>query len=169
MNSSNSIKEEALTYLKKNNTAVIATIWKGEPHASTVHYIVDDDFNMYFLSHRNTSKYLNISSHQRAAVVVGTGPKHIGVQTKGIVDMVLGKERDKVFGLFHDLKESRSINHWPIEEMKIFEDKSPVAFKFEPLELTFLNLDDDAYPHSKGKNYHQLMSQPHNSPKDSEE
>ena len=147
------IKNEVTDFLKKNNTAVIATVWEGEPYASTIHYVADEDFNIYFLSHRNTAKYLNVSSHQRAAIVVGAGPKHISIQAKGIVDLLVGEQAKAVTEKIEWLKSSHIIEHLPIDEMKKFEDKTPVAFKFEPLEMTFMNLDDDDYPNSKSKEY----------------
>ena len=153
MNPTPEIKEEVREFIKKNNTCVIATVWKGEPHASTVHYVSDEYFNIYFLSHRNTSKYLNISSQQKASIVIGTGPKHISIQSKGVVDLFVGQGTEDLHQKFYWLKGAHLIEHWPIDEMKKFEDKEPVAFKFEPTEMTFMNLDDDSYPHSKGKEY----------------
>ena len=158
MNSSNQIKEEVMTFLRKSNIAVVATVWNGEPYASAVHYTIGDDWSIYFLAHRNTNKYINISSHQKAVVVVGTGPKHISVQAKGVVDLVVGDEKEKILEKFAWLKGSGLISHWPVEEMAKFQNKEPVIFKFEPLELTFMNLDDDQYPNSKGTDYHQIIS-----------
>lgn len=151
------IKEEVMNFLKTNNTAVIATVMDKLPYASAVHYIIDDEYNIYFLSHRNTSKYLSISANQRAAIVVGTGPKHISVQAKGIVDMCSTETTKEIQEKFLWLKGSQVIDKMPIEEMEIFSDKNPIAFKFEPLELTFMNLDDENYPISKGKTYHQIL------------
>jgi len=157
MDISEAIKEEVMTFLKTNNTAVLATVMDRLPYASTVHYVIDDDWSIYFLSHRNTSKYLSISAHQRAAVVVGTGPKHISVQAKGIIDICSLEKTKEIQEKFLWLKGSQIIDKMPIEEMKAFSDKNPVAFKFEPLELTFMNLDDEAYPASKGNTYHQIL------------
>ncbi len=143
MSVSNEIKKEVLGFIKANNTAVVATILDGQPLASTIHYTSDDDFNIYFFSHRNTDKYVSISADGRAALVIGTGPKHISIQAKGIVSIVAG--------------EAGFISHWPIDEMAKFKDENPVAFKFEPLSLVFMNLDDDTYPSSRGQQYHQIL------------
>lgn len=148
---------EIREFLKNNNSAVIATVWQGDPHASTVHFESDEDFNIYFLAHRNTSKYLNISAKQKAAVVIGTGPKHITIQAKGIVDIVAGDKRKEIMDQFNLLKESKFIENLPIEKMAIFEGKDPVVFKFEPLEMHFMNLDDDKYPKSLSKEYYQVI------------
>ena len=157
METSSKVKEEVLSFLKRNNTAVIATIQKGKPQASTIHYIVDDEWNIYFLTHRNTSKYVNISSNEQVAVVVGTGPKHITVQAMGIAIICAGEEMKRISRQFETLKESPSLQHWPVNEMAKFRDKNPVVFKFEPIELSFMNLDDDDYPYSKSVGYYHVM------------
>lgn len=157
MKVSDEVKEEAMNFLKKNNAAVIATTQGGKVYASTVHYIVDEHWTFYFLAHRNTDKYLNISVSQQAALVVGVGPKHISVQTQGVVDMVVGDERAEILDKFKWLKGSHLIDHWPIEEMTKFENKESVAFKFEPSRLTFMNLDDEEYPRSQSKEYYQII------------
>ncbi len=99
------IKKEAYKFLSNNNTAVIATIYKGEPYASTVHFESDEEMNIYFLSHMNTSKYVNVSHHQSGALVVGTGPKHISIQARGITDIVVGDTADEIKKHFNFLKE----------------------------------------------------------------
>ncbi len=154
---SKEIKEEVVGFLKANNTAVIATALQGQPIASTIHYTSDDDFNIYFFSHRNTDKYVSISSGDQAALVIGTGPKHISIQAKGVVNIIAGEERERASQAFTLLREAGFVTHWPIDEMAKFKDENPVAFKFEPLELTFMNLDDDTYPVSKGHEYHQVL------------
>lgn len=157
MSNIDKIKEEALDFIKKNNTAVIATVYKGEPFASAIHYVADDNWNIYFMSQRNTKKYFNISSQQKASVVIGSGPKHISIQSRGVVDMVTGKVADEVYEKIKWLKGSHIIENLPLEEMNKFKDKKPVAFKFEPLESHFMNLDDDSYPSSQGKEYWQII------------
>lgn len=151
------IKAEAFDFLQKNHTAVIATAHDGELYASAVHYIIDEDWNFYFLSHRNTKKYLNISAKQKASIVVGVGPKHISVQARGIADLFVSEDSKKIVEKFKWIKGSHVIEHWPVEEMAKFEGAEPVVFRVEPLELIFMNLDDDTYPHSKGNEYHKIF------------
>ena len=157
MKTRNKLEEEVMEFIKNNNTAVIATVWNNEPYASTIHYESDEDMNIYFLSHRNTSKYLNISSYQRGALVIGTGPKHISIQARGTVDIVVGELRDQVVEQFKMLKRVSFIENAPTENMEIFEGKDPVVFKFEPIEMTFMNLDNSDYPESLGKDYHKIL------------
>ena len=90
-------------------------------------------------------------------MVIGTGPKHISIQTKGILNLFVGDGVKPMMEKFKWLKDSHLIEHWPIEEMAKFEDKEPVVFKFEPVEMTFMNLDDEDYPQSKGKEYFQII------------
>ena len=47
----NNTLRDARFFLKGHNTGVLATVSAtGEPHASTVYYTADDDFNVYILT-----------------------------------------------------------------------------------------------------------------------
>lgn len=151
------IKEEVMSFLMANNTAVVSTIFKEEIYSSTIHYIVDEKWNMYFLTQDNSKKYFNISSNQKVAVVVGTGPKHISVQARGIARELMGDDVREILPKFNWLKDSHIIEHWPLEEMDRFQDRNLAVFIIEPLEMLFMNLDDENYPLSQDTKYHQIF------------
>lgn len=152
------IKNDALTFLRENSTAVVATSFNDEPRASTVYYFVDDDFNFYFVTIRNTAKYMNIHLNPKAAIVVGTGPEHISVQAHGIAVPVLDEtERKRILHEFSELRAHEHIKLWPIEEMHNFKDRNKEVFKVMPQALHYMNLDSVLHPQSLSDEFRQII------------
>jgi|SRR3989344_6766911 len=158
MPSKEQIKIDALKFLRENITAVVATSFNDEPRASTVYYFVDDDFIFYFITKRNTSKYLNIEMNPIAAFVVGTGPEHITVQAVGRAEIVVGDE--DVERIAKELMEIRAREHikmWPIEELYKFKDRNKVIFKMTPDKMFYMNIDSGAHPETVSDDYMQII------------
>jgi uncharacterized pyridoxamine 5'-phosphate oxidase family protein len=66
-----SSKTDALAFLKRHRTGVIATAGHDNlPHASAVHYVADDDFNIYFLTLPSSRKYRALAAHPQVAFTV---------------------------------------------------------------------------------------------------
>jgi nitroimidazol reductase NimA-like FMN-containing flavoprotein (pyridoxamine 5'-phosphate oxidase superfamily) len=142
-------KADALRFLKDTITAVLATSFNDEPHAATVYYYVDDQFNFYFLTKRNTSKYFNAELNPRAAVVVGTGPDHITVQVSGTMKLIVDEaEKNGIVETFIERLSHNKVTVWPIEDIQKFKDRHIVAYKLVPKKLSYLNLDSKKYPDS---------------------
>jgi nitroimidazol reductase NimA-like FMN-containing flavoprotein (pyridoxamine 5'-phosphate oxidase superfamily) len=77
------IRKKTLNYLKQEQLMVLATASKtGEPHATAVFYLVDDDFNFYFVTKAKTSKNRNLERNRRVALSIGWGPP-MNVQVHG--------------------------------------------------------------------------------------
>lgn len=150
------IKKEALDFLKSQKVAVIATAFNGEPYAATMYYSVDDDFNFYFLTRSDTSKFLNNLDNSRTAIVIGFGPKHITVQACG---SAAGVEVDphNLIGKFKELQEREGFAGWPVNLVEEYKERKLFGFKLVPMTLTFLNLDDERYPSSRGPKFHLVM------------
>ncbi|MBI3955296.1 pyridoxamine 5'-phosphate oxidase family protein [Candidatus Gottesmanbacteria bacterium] len=85
-------KQKLLQYLKSHNFMTVATV-DGKPWVANVYYVVDDDFNLYFLSEpqskhgqdlvRNPLVACSIAdSHQKVT------DQKIGVQLQGMTKMV---------------------------------------------------------------------------------
>jgi uncharacterized pyridoxamine 5'-phosphate oxidase family protein len=70
------VRSRILRFLQQNKTAVIATLSaQGEPQAATISYIVDEQFDIYFIARKGSRKFINLSTHQNLGLVVGTDPK----------------------------------------------------------------------------------------------
>ena len=64
-------RTDALAFLKRNRTGILATVSKEwQPHASAVHYIADDDFNIYFLTLVSSRKFAALAAHPEVAFTV---------------------------------------------------------------------------------------------------
>ena len=82
-------KQEALAFLKSKVVAVIATVTPDHtPEAATIHYVVDDDFNFYFMTESNSRKAQNFISNNNVALVVGTENIPVTVQVEGKVNQI---------------------------------------------------------------------------------
>lgn len=79
-------RDEALTFLMNHETGVLATISEAnEPHARLVYYTVDDAFNIYFITLKNTRKVADLGAHHQAAFVVSQEDMPRTVQIEGKV------------------------------------------------------------------------------------
>lgn len=153
----NDLEQDALDFLRENYVAVVATCFEGEPHASAVYYDVDHDFNVYFISKRNTWKAISTILNARMAFVVGTGPEHINVQARGNVEVLRDRARIGAINRMIVRFTTRRIENFPIQVMKNLRDEPNVVFKFTPDELTFMNLNSKKYPKSISAKYHKII------------
>ncbi len=157
-----SIKEEVREFLNNNQVAVVATAYRGLPFAAAMYYFLDNDFNFYFATKRNTDKYFNILAKQQAALVVGAGPKHISVQARGEVALVTGAPYKTMLKKLSRVIGKDKVHDWPVNKLKRMQSKlevlnDPVIFKIKPQHLTFFNLDDRNFPASLGSDHHQIL------------
>ncbi len=153
-------RADALKFLREHTTAVIATSFNDEPSASTVYSFVDDEFNFYFLTTRNTGKYMNLHLNPQVAIVVGTGPQHISVQAKGVAHLIADDtERDRIWDKLSAIRERSQDPSmlWPIEQLSNFKDRNKVAFMITPTVLMYMNLDDAEHSGTMGKEYMQII------------
>jgi general stress protein 26 len=152
-------KKDALGFLRSMNTAVVATAFEHQPFASTVYYIADDDFNVYFSTKRNTIKSINTGLNKHVAFVVGSGPSHISIQARGTVEVLTGKEKKDAIRKLKFQKKNLGKNVWPTKNMSVFRDIPLLVLKVIPTEMLFMNLDCGQYPLSISHEYHQIIPQ----------
>lgn len=77
-------KEEALAFLKQRTTGVLATVEGGKPHASTVFYVCDDDFNIYFVTLFASRKFQAVRGNPVVAFTVSDRDVPQTVQIEGV-------------------------------------------------------------------------------------
>ena len=100
-------RANALAFLKRHRTGVLATTGSDNvPHASTVHYFADDDFNIYFLTLINSRKFKALSAHPRVALVVSTEEVPQTLQLEGMasdvsLDEKVAKKKNKLFEILN--------------------------------------------------------------------
>jgi len=90
------LRDLVLQTLKDNKLAALATVSSdGVPHAATVVYAVDDDFNIYFVTRENTSKVKNLEHNPVISLSIGATPP-LYVQMRGKAErMSEGPEREE--------------------------------------------------------------------------
>jgi uncharacterized pyridoxamine 5'-phosphate oxidase family protein len=85
-NTKNQKEKDALEFLKKHKTGVLATISPaGHPRARTIYYATDDAFNVYFVTLASTRKPEDFKAHERAAFTVSEEAVPQTVQMEGMV------------------------------------------------------------------------------------
>lgn len=64
-------RSDALSFLKRHKTGVLATVARDyKPHASLVNYVCDDKFNIYMMMRRDSRKFEALSAHSEVAFTV---------------------------------------------------------------------------------------------------
>ena len=82
-------------FLLENEYAVVASSTAHVPSAAVVMYIMDEDWNFYFFTRKNTTKHKNLSQNQHIALVVGTGPESTTAQIIGVAKELSEQEADE--------------------------------------------------------------------------
>ena len=82
-------RQTALAFLSDLNAGVLATCGHDNmPHASIVHYVTDDSFNLYFLTKIGSKKYESIQAHPQVAFVVGKSEIPQTLQIEGVASEI---------------------------------------------------------------------------------
>lgn len=83
-------RKEVFEFLDKHIVAVLATSSKtGTLQASAMYFIVDSDFNFFFLTKSNTQKFTNITESNKVAIIVVDNASPKSVEVEGTVDLTL--------------------------------------------------------------------------------
>jgi uncharacterized protein YhbP (UPF0306 family) len=153
----NALEQDAFDFLKDNYAAVIATCLDGRPHATTVYYDIDEDFNFFYLTKRNTQKNIQTAFNPKVALVVGTGPERITVQVRGTASILEGEDKTEGLKRMTARYSDKGIEDLPTKTMQTLKGEHFVAFKIVPDELIFMNMDSKWYPNSVSTSYHKIV------------
>ncbi len=89
-------REEVYAWLTEANSGMLATVSAdGEPHISTIFFVVDEDFNMYFSTKTGTRKYGDMQENNRVALAVTDERLLVTVQLRGTVTTLKEGENEK--------------------------------------------------------------------------
>lgn len=157
MKTYNALEQDALNFLRERYTAVLATCLSGRPHATTVYYDIDSEFNFYYLTKQNTQKNIQVTFNPDVALVVGTGPERISIQVRGRAEMLVGKDKVDALVRMSARYTAEGIEALPIAGMKELKEKSIVAYKVTPEEMMFMNMDCERYPRSISNSFHKII------------
>src|ERR1035437_9503419 len=96
-------RKDALAFLKRHKTGVLATTpSENQVHASMIYYVADEKFNIYFLTQTNSRKFKALEAHPQVAFTVSAMETPQTLQIEGMaIDMSLdteaAKKKDELF------------------------------------------------------------------------
>lgn len=144
------LKEEAIGFLKFHKLAVVSTISKeGMPESATVMFFVDEDLNLYFLTHQSTRKFRNLKDNKNIGIVVGTELAPGTIQIQGEAQWLENEGLDFVEKMSVD-KELKELYYGPFLAL---EGKDFAVFKVKINWMRYLHLDLA----TNKENYYQII------------
>lgn len=152
-------KTEALEFLRTNNSVgVVSTVdGNGQPFSSPVYYVMGSEFDLFFLTSGSTHKSKNISSNDKVAFTVGTGPDYISVMIRGRAKTATGDEQYRAISMIKEKAEENSWQDWPIQKLENLDSQNLVLYKIVPESVTFLNINSKEEPKSVENHLYHLM------------
>ncbi|MBI4087057.1 pyridoxamine 5'-phosphate oxidase family protein [Candidatus Kaiserbacteria bacterium] len=151
------IRKHALEFLKSNYIMVVSTVSPSrEPHAATMYYVADDDFNIYFMTAAKSRKAANLRANSKIAFVIGTGPEVVTIQGSGTA-MPLDEHEALVFyGLFERIAPESSPRQWPLLRLAKKGDAFS-TFRITPASMVLLNVHKEKYPDIAPDEFHVVI------------
>lgn len=153
MSNSQSFKDnqEVFNFLNANPIAVLSTVnLEGDPHATTIYFKIDEEFNCYFLSKKDTAKIQNIKNNKNVVLVVFEPTKQINVQIYAKAVEVTNEESSgSIFKQILEVTRQTSISEVP-PVSKLFAGHY-VAYKLVPKKIDYSVYQPD--PDLKAKFY----------------
>jgi uncharacterized pyridoxamine 5'-phosphate oxidase family protein len=129
-------RKQALAFLKNNIVAVVATVGiDGVPEAATVHYVIDNNFTLYFYTKSNSRKAKNLQNNTQVAIV-GTENIPMTVQLDGVASMMY--ENEETATIIDRLAKVSSKGYFPPPINSLAGDAISV-YKIEPKYLQWLD------------------------------
>lgn len=100
-------------FLKNNPLGIVSTVGDDNtPWGAAVYFIADDDFNFYFVTRAETTKYQNLKHGSKAAFTVADRATQTTVQLTGEVSEVPADEYMKnLFDKFMEIRH-RDDHEW---------------------------------------------------------
>lgn len=131
-------------FLKRHPMGVLSTVSPGgEPWGAAIYYVADQDFNFYFVTRAETSKFQNLDATPLAALTVADPVSQITVQAAGTVSKVPVRDyADIVYNRLAKLRPKDDL-HWSPPLSKLHEGN------YMPLCLTPSKLHYADYKHVK--------------------
>lgn len=129
-------KEQALSFLASKKTGVLSTLSPiQEPRARLVYYSSDDDFNIYFLTLKDTRKVADLAAYPKAAFTIFDEDVPQTLQLEGdAADITNTPTSDEVIEkLFANLQ----MNAKYYAPLARFDRSDVVLYRFTPTWLRF--------------------------------
>ena len=148
------IKAKALKFLQGQQVAVVSTISEsGEPQSAAVNFLVDDEFNIIFITRRKSRKFANILKYPKVSVVVGFDAEHPStIQMQGAAKLSEGNNFGTMLKFTKALMQRE--HWWPL--LKAAElDFVVIEVKIDW--ARWMNLEADTYDKNFKENFCQIL------------
>lgn len=108
-------RHKAYNFLKQHSMGVVSTSDKdGKPWGSAVYYIVDEEFNVYFVTRAETNKYQNIKHNTGVSFTVADASTKTTIQLKGEVNEISASDyMNNLFDKFMKVRHQDNHNWSP--------------------------------------------------------
>lgn len=148
------LKTQVKNYLQLHRTAALATVSQnGEPQVANVNYVLDDNFNLFFIAREHSRKFENLGHNKRVGLLVGNDP-----QIPVIIEIQGNAERVEDAHMMIDYF-SKQIDLGDKTWDALF--KTPgvnfALFKVQIDWLRWLNLNLSSYPETYMKDFEQII------------
>lgn len=109
------VNQKVHEFLKHNPMGVVSTVDdNGTPWGAAVYFIADDDFNIYFVTRAETTKYENLKKGRVAAFTIADRATQTTVQLTGEVSEVSASDyMNNLFEKFMALRHNDDHNWSP--------------------------------------------------------
>ncbi|MDP3956371.1 MAG: pyridoxamine 5'-phosphate oxidase family protein [bacterium] len=155
MKTKQTLREKAIEFLKKQQTAVISTVTaSSEPQSAAITFIVDNEFNLYFVTRKNSRKFKNIMHDSRVSVVVGFDPENLStLQMQGRAEILTANHLTIAATLMKKAIEHKH-NWWPLLKITGLDF---VIVKVKINWARWLNFDIAFSPEGYKEDFHQVI------------
>lgn len=140
-------KKDILTFLKRHTTAVFSTVNKeGRPDAAPLYFVVNDDFDLFFITSDKTQKYLNISFQNETVLTVTDEQTLETVQIRG-----KAQENQKLLSEIVTLLAEKLTDKldFPIIFPMLKHEGQRVVIQVKPYEIRWRKYTDDGLSEKK--------------------
>ncbi len=122
-------------FLKNNRIGVLASVDpNGNPHAATIYFSVDEEFNILFTTKERTKKHDNLVHNNHAMLVTYEPTSQTTAQVTGVTEIVDNKVQAKQ--IFIDtLKASRDTSESGNPPISKLQAGGYVAYKLKPVQI----------------------------------
>lgn len=150
---------EALEFLRTySNVGTLATLDQdGQPYASPVYFVMGSEFEVFFLTTKNTHKAKNLARNDKVAFSVGTGPEYISVMIRGRAKLTDASEQNEILPVIKERMDKNNGFNWPVRKLDELKDQNLVLYKITPEEVTFLNINSKQEPKSNTEHLYHLL------------
>lgn len=149
-----SLKTQVRSFLQLHRTASLATLApNGDPQVALVNYVLDDNWDFFFMARKHSRKYQNLEKNKRVGILVSGDPQIAAVvEAQGEAELVndehmmvdyLSKQVDLGDKTWETLFKTPGVDF--------------VLFKVKIDWLKWLNLDMTAYPQTYMKDFEQII------------